>query len=709
MANQTLLTNNEADSVSISILRNTLFDNPGTLDNDPSVFNFRFNSTPTYYLNEFGIYDGYCVQPWIPIDDGTFSADLYYSTEDFSIETSIDLDQDFILDETFTLTDESVQAAIFVLNNLTWEQLDGDSTLEGVIRDNDGNILNPTDDNGDYIYLEIADVQYLIWDLIYGIYAPEYGGDSVFDETAYGYRALNETTNAILKANVTPHATNYVPEKAGDQVGVILVPDDGSQFILSTVELSGLGDFVWLDENADGIQNDNEVGVAGVTVELLADLNNDGQIEITEVLDTTTTDANGFYSFDGIIADNYQVQFTATEEFNFTTANVGDDNSDSDVNSDGLTQTVILTSGENNLSLDAGLTPLASLGDFVWHDLNADGIQDAGEAGIEGATLNLLDSSGNPVASTITGADGGYLFEGLTPGDYQVQFTATEEFNFTTANVGDDGLDSDADSNGLTQTVTLTSGENNLSLDAGLITVASDELPVFDKGISNIVLYLQYEEGDFIKVKIDSFDDDEVFDSNSLNLQGFVAENFPETELMAVSVKAGNNSDRNLGPGEGELFILAEDLGRSDLPLSNKANVEFDYSYVEDILLDKDGGVDVVTGSQEGDPLLNDQSQQFNIMEFVEQDKEVLSGTDEPDLFVFAEFNNQYARDVIKNFEAGVDLIDLSGVLDSLGVDQSNVTLTNHRRRHTTIKIDGDALVQVKNITEAQLADSILF
>ena len=64
----------------------------------------------------------------------------------------------------------------------------------------------------------------------------------------------------------------------------------------------------------------------------------------------------------------------------------------------------------------------ASLGDFVWNDLNADGVQDAGEAGIDGVTVNLYASDGTFIATTTTAGGGLYLFDNLTPGDYYVEF-----------------------------------------------------------------------------------------------------------------------------------------------------------------------------------------------------------------------------------------------------------------------------------------------
>ncbi|MTB53823.1 DUF11 domain-containing protein, partial [Lewinella sp. W8] len=137
----------------------------------------------------------------------------------------------------------------------------------------------------------------------------------------------------------------------------------------------------------------------------------------------------------------------------------------------GMTETVTLESGENNDDLDAGLYRPASLGDFVFEDTDGDGIQDAGEPGIPNVTVNLKDENGNVIASTTTAGDGSYSFDNLEPGDYSVQFVLIPDYTFTTLNAGgDEALDSDADPamNGMTETVTLESGDDNDDLDAGL-------------------------------------------------------------------------------------------------------------------------------------------------------------------------------------------------------------------------------------------------
>ena len=80
-------------------------------------------------------------------------------------------------------------------------------------------------------------------------------------------------------------------------------------------------------------------------------------------------------------------------------------------------------------SFNFGNKPAASLGDFVWHDLDADGIQDANEPGIEGATVNLKDDNGNVIATTTTAADGSYSFTDLTAGNLLGAVCATERLH----------------------------------------------------------------------------------------------------------------------------------------------------------------------------------------------------------------------------------------------------------------------------------------
>jgi uncharacterized repeat protein (TIGR01451 family) len=75
----------------------------------------------------------------------------------------------------------------------------------------------------------------------------------------------------------------------------------------------------------------------------------------------------------------------------------------------------------------AQVTPLAaSIGDFVWRDVNLDGFQQATEQGIQGVQMELLDAAGITVLGTqTTNPSGAYVFAGLAAGTYQVRPAAS--------------------------------------------------------------------------------------------------------------------------------------------------------------------------------------------------------------------------------------------------------------------------------------------
>ena len=110
----------------------------------------------------------------------------------------------------------------------------------------------------------------------------------------------------------------------------------------------------------------------------------------------------------------------------------------------------------------------ASVGNRVWLD-DGNGIQDGGEVGIAGVTVNLYDSGDQLLDTTVTGDDGDYGFA-PGPGTYYLEFMLPADMAFAPRDRGpEDGTDSDANiESGTTALFTLAAGQVDLSRDAGL-------------------------------------------------------------------------------------------------------------------------------------------------------------------------------------------------------------------------------------------------
>ena len=114
--------------------------------------------------------------------------------------------------------------------------------------------------------------------------------------------------------------------------------------------------------------------------------------------------------------------------------------------------------------------PRVAVGDLVWEDVDEDGIQDPGEPGVPGVTVNLLNSNGAVISTTVTNSAGKYLFAYLVPGTYRLRVTKPEDFDFTEKGAGSDPTrDSDVDVIGETDLITLTDGKPDLTRDVGLV------------------------------------------------------------------------------------------------------------------------------------------------------------------------------------------------------------------------------------------------
>lgn len=250
--------------------------------------------------------------------------------------------------------------------------------------------------------------------------------------------------------------------------GVQIFVDNVIMTGMCVPDVASLGDLVWHDLNQDGKQDTGEPGIDGVPVNLYG--------ASGFLVDSTVTAGGGLYGFTNLPPGDYFVEFKPPPGYSYSPQDAGtDDTIDSDADpTTGRTVVTTLDPGEHDPTWDLGLyRPAlpAAIGDLVWYDSNRNGIQDAGEVGIDGATVKLYDGAGNLVATTTTAGGGIYSFTGLTPGDYYIEFTLPAGYDgFSPQDQGiDDAKDSDADTTtGKAAATTLVSGENDLTWDAGV-------------------------------------------------------------------------------------------------------------------------------------------------------------------------------------------------------------------------------------------------
>jgi uncharacterized repeat protein (TIGR01451 family) len=290
---------------------------------------------------------------------------------------------------------------------------------------------------------------------------------------------------ATVSYTVTVRVDDDVP--AGDLVNIADVAAPGDRpttnnhgEATSTVGFAGLGDYVWWDQNHDGLQSTGEPGFAGVTVHLY---NASGAF-----VGTTTTDANGLYRFDRLQpGTTYSVCLDAPADsaaggplsgFELTGADAGaNDAVDSDAalrnGAPCIAAAATGAAGSFIPTYDFGFWKPAAIGDRVWEDSNHNGIQDAGEHGVGGVGVALRDSTGATIAHAVTDADGLYLFDRLPPGTYNVCFelsTIPSGFSLTTKDSSGStrANGSDAGADGCAVSTVLAPGQRDLDWDAGI-------------------------------------------------------------------------------------------------------------------------------------------------------------------------------------------------------------------------------------------------
>ena len=288
----------------------------------------------------------------------------------------------------------------------------------------------------------------------------------VTPDEGYSFSPVVDGGNQVSQVEDQPYGTSPQVE--------LTIGTQEDTWNVGLIQPVSVGNKVWNDSNGNGIQDAGESGMPGVTAILV-----DGS---GAELDTTVTNDDGLYLFEGLSPGTYAVKFEIPDEYLFTptaktTTPITDavdgslsyDDVTSDVNPEtGSTDAVFLNSGEENMSFDAGIFIPVTISGSTWHDLDADGVQEEGEPGLPGSTVTLYDRDGDFIGIMVTDSDGNFLFEDLPPGTYHTELTPPSPEYKLSPNKDDNDSDFNPETFE-TSPITLNSGESGEgSFDAGL-------------------------------------------------------------------------------------------------------------------------------------------------------------------------------------------------------------------------------------------------
>jgi protocatechuate 3,4-dioxygenase beta subunit len=212
------------------------------------------------------------------------------------------------------------------------------------------------------------------------------------------YTVEEITQSGWVITQPAPPGTYTLPGLSGSYTGI----DFGN---FQTVSVSGN---VYNDLNGNGQQNSGEPGLKGWTVEVV---NSGGTVVASAV-----SDAHGNYTITGVGPGSFTLEEVVQSGWIITQP------------TNPSYYTFTSSSGMNVAGEIFGNFKTTSVSGNVYNDLNGDGVHNSGEPGLQGWTVDLLDSKGNVQASVSTDSNGNYSFTGVGPGSYQVGAVAQEKW-----------------------------------------------------------------------------------------------------------------------------------------------------------------------------------------------------------------------------------------------------------------------------------------
>ena len=384
--------------------------------------------------------------------------------------------------------DSTFDAGLLTLVNIgdfVWHDLDGDGAqdfgepgIPGVdvfLYDSDNNLIatTTTDEDGYYMFV----------DLYPGTYYIAFGDPDGFETT------IPDATADDNDSDITNFILNPVGSTT-DLFTIVYGQEDDLTFDAGYYKCIPVGQYVWYDYYENNIRDSNENGLNGVPV-IIHKLVDGAWVEYDETTTGGNPDPNmpsddGYWKF-CVPPGTYYVEVDYPEVLGSVTvvANAngyqsitspGESETDSDLtdhNGRNTTESFNVLSGQMFCNIGAGFYPEARIGNLVWHDENANGLQDAEEPRMANVLIQAYTQEGQKVDETYTDEQGIYQLGNMKKDNYYLKIFPPAGFGATESNVGDENLDSDIDNSmgyNTTKVYEMTPGMEMTNVDAGLVS-----------------------------------------------------------------------------------------------------------------------------------------------------------------------------------------------------------------------------------------------
>ncbi|MCC9656854.1 carboxypeptidase regulatory-like domain-containing protein [Rhodopirellula sp. JC737] len=323
------------------------------------------------------------------------------------------------------------------------------------------------------------------------------------------YKFSNLPAGFYTVREIQPSGYFHGGQKAGSHGG-----DDSQADVISTIDMgwgetltqynfcellpSELSGIVYVDKDADCFRDSDEIGLAGVIVELFDENGN--------LVGSTTTDADGAYHFGNLKSGVYTVRETQPVGYYHGGQMAGSGGGDDSVAD--VISSINIGWGATLIDYDFCERLPSELSGTVYVDQDADCFQDPDEPGLAGVLIELFNSANELVATTTTDASGNYHFGNLQAGSYTVRETQPDGYFQGDQMAGSAGGDDSVTD--VISAIPVGWGETLIDYDfcellpstiSGMVWADTQRNSVFDDGetpLANVVIELRDENDQLV-------------------------------------------------------------------------------------------------------------------------------------------------------------------------------------------------------------------